>query len=380
MTLLSDAERDLVDDLLECIAIAIDRTEGVDREYANKTKLQKLLYLAIDEFDLPITYSWYLAGAVLPDDAATPQTLATSFDQMATPDQPEMSLRDSVAVSEVESPESDESEGDEDEEDDTEFDDEAGVHSEVDPVLFSAPSASPSIDAPTNDGYIDGHPREEIVDFYTAELPNVWKQGTMRFLQNFYLEHAPSEYRDLYVQSTHLRIRLRTISETIEEYLNGESPSESIADQAKAVGHDISELHGSIHSSDALATTFEGVVAGTDIIEDALMMLAQQPPEDLTESHRDAVAAIEEFYYYYVWRYPCLIISEETARGPSAPALREARQNRLSDFEEELQDQITELSGQLADVGLQPTYADYPADSDEVGTAIGELATQYFTQ
>ncbi len=57
MTLLSDAERDLVDDLLECIAIAIDRTEDVDKEYANKTKLQKLLYLAIDEFDLAITYS-----------------------------------------------------------------------------------------------------------------------------------------------------------------------------------------------------------------------------------------------------------------------------------------------------------------------------------
>ncbi len=77
MVQLSTAEHTLVGDLLECLAIAIDQTAEVDPEYANKTKLQKLLYLAIDEFDLPLTYSWYLAGAIVPGDPVSPTGLQT---------------------------------------------------------------------------------------------------------------------------------------------------------------------------------------------------------------------------------------------------------------------------------------------------------------
>lgn len=369
MTLLSDAELNLVDDLLDCIAAAMSEVEGADSAYANKTKLQKLLYLAIEEFDLPITYSWYLAGAVLPDDAATPQTLETAFNRVATPDSP--GLASSGVAEDDDEVSSNEDASDKDDEDES-----------IDPILFSAtPDTTPSSpEVSSGDGDIAGHARENVVDFYISEISDVWNQNTMRFLQNFYLEYAPSDYRDFYVQSTHLRTRLRDIEEAVEAHVNDEEPATSISEQVREAGLDISDLHISLRESEALNATFQGFVAGTDLIEDCLMMVAKKDPGNLTEEHVDAMKSIQEFFYYHVWRYPCLIISQETATGPSAEALREARTDRLTDFESTLRDEIDSIEKELSDVGLRPGYTDYPDEGDEVGEIMGELANKYLEQ
>ncbi len=367
MVQLSKAERDLIDDLLECIAEAMSTVDSVDSTYANKTKLQKLLYLAIDEFDLPITYSWYLAGAVLPDDPATPETLESAFDRVESPATPSISTAESVApVS-----------GDEDssENDSSSVEDDDVIEPILNSIASSIDTDSPA--DPSETSTINGHPRETIVDFYVAELPDVWHQNTMRFLQNFYLDHAPTEFRDLYVQSTHLRIRLKDIEEAIEAHLEDEQPATSIQEHVKAVGLDISDLHMTIRDSDLLQSTFKNFAEGTDIIEDGLMMLSQLSPDRLTTDHLEAVESIQAFYYYYVWRLPCLIISRETAAGPSAEMVREERDGRLTDFEALLQDKIDELEAELTEVGLRPTYGDYPVEDDDVGDTIGELADQY---
>ena len=67
MVHLTETESELVQQLLSAISETIHEAPDIDAAYSNKTKVQKLLYFAIDEFDLPITYSWYLAGAVIPD-------------------------------------------------------------------------------------------------------------------------------------------------------------------------------------------------------------------------------------------------------------------------------------------------------------------------
>jgi hypothetical protein len=390
MVQLSRAERALVDDLLECIATAMSRVEDVDSAYANKTKLQKLLYMAIDKFDLPITYSWYLAGAVLPDDPATPETLKSAFDRLPSPDSPSIddqpetmdeSVLPGVDASVVERASSteqldelrdslvdDAETATSDEEDDT-----------IDPVLFSGmptPETSPG-DDPTDGRSIGDDQRDEIIDFYVSVLPGVWSQSTMRFLQNFYLEHAPQGFRDLYVQSTHLRVRLGDIEEAVEAHLDEREPSESIPELVHAAGLDISDLHVAIRSSDTLARTFEGFVDGTDTIEDGLMMISQKAPDQLTEDHLDAIRSLQDFFYYWVWRYPCLIISQETATGPSAEALRTERQQRLVTFESELRERIDAQERELTSAGLRPHYSDYPALDDDVEETITDLTGRY---
>jgi hypothetical protein len=376
MVQLSTEELALVDDLLECIAEAMDRLENVDPEYASKTKLQKLLYLAIDEFNLPVTYSWYLAGAVVPDDAVTPSDLQSAFSDLPTPDEPTTpSPRAESTVSEAAEPVT---------EDTTEIADNIEIpkiepdyveEDPLDPVLFSGDS--------NRDTEPNGLPTEladrrvDVIDFYESKIPEVWSQNTMQFLQNFYLEHAPPAYRDLYVQSTHLRTRLREAEVTIESHLENEQPTRSIADIAEAASLDISDLHCTIRSSESLSATLDGFVSGTNLIEDGLMMLAKHEPESLTPAHQAAAKSMQEFYYYYVWRYPCLVISQETARGPSAESLRETHQVRLAGFEEELEREIDRFERELAKSGLKPDYTDYDMPDDELTETIVSLSDHY---
>ena len=404
MVELSADETALVDELLDCIAEAMEGLDEVDVTYANKTKLQKLLYLAIDEYELPVTYSWYLAGAVVPGDAATPAHLESAFDSLPGPDEPatpssavEPTSVDERADTTDESPgsaaepihpvddfanEITES-ADEGTESSAPLSESTAQSAEsddesIDPVLFTA-EADDGSEAGDPSGEL-GDRRAEIVDFYEVTIPDVWYQNTMRFLQNFYLDHAPAAYRDLYVQSTHFRTRLRELEEVVADHVAGDRPDQSIPDLVEAAELDISDMHCTIRASEALAATFDGFVEGTDRIEDGLMMLAQRSPESLERQHVAAVQSMQEFFYYYVWRYPCLVISQETVTGPSADALRSARQRRLADFDAELEREGRKFERELAAAGLRPDYTDYSRDDDELAATIDDLADQYLEQ
>ncbi|SFR96964.1 hypothetical protein SAMN05216559_1747 [Halomicrobium zhouii] len=366
---LSAAERALVDELLDCIAEAMRRQDDVDPAYASKTKLQKLLYLAIDEFDLPVTHSWYLAGAVVPGDGATPAGLRSSFDDVTGPSGPSLDADESAAPSDTDSAAA-ATDGFDDLLDSvaSPADDET-----LDPILFSPESAGETDPSPDR----LGDRRADVVDFYEATLPDVWYQRTMRFLQNFYLEHAPAAYRDLYVQSTHLRTRLHDVETVVKAITEGEQPTQSLDELVDDVGLDISDLHCSIQSSEELQSTFDGFVRGTDLIEDGLLMLATRSPDDLEPGHVATVQSMQDFFFYYVWRFPCLHISRETATGPSVESLRAERTDRLADFEDELQQEADRFERELAQAGLIPDYTDYSPPDDDVTETITSLADNY---
>lgn len=381
MVQLSTTEHVLIDELLECLATAVDRT-NVDPAYANKTKLQKLLYLAIDEFNLPLTYSWYLAGAIVPGDSVSPAKLQTAFEDLPSTEQPTVPSTESPSDTSDAStqPNSDETVSDA-KVNETVADFKGELQSgdtdpEIDPVLFADPSEV--VDHPdytSQEGL--GDRRADVIDFYERKLPDVWHQSTMQFLQNFYLTHAPDEYRDLYVQSTHLRTRLSEVEAVIAHHLNGEQPGQNLSSLSKAVGLEVSDLHYSLRKIDSLGATLTDVSRGTDLIEDGLMMLSQLDPDKLTETHREIVAEMQEFFYYGTWRLPCLVISQETATGPSAGTLRARRQEQLASFDGRLREKCCEFERTLEQADLNPTYADYEIAGDEVDQAAAELTEKY---
>lgn len=381
MVQLSSEEYALVDELLECIAEAMDRLGDADPEYAGKTKIQKLLYLGINEFDLPVTYSWYLAGAVVPDDPATPGDLQSAFDELSSPDKPSVPPQDDATAAPSESEPvldnisqsiSPEAPGK-----DVFKPDASDEETEpLDPVLFTG--GSDNEPEPSDPTTTVSDKRDEVIDFYVQKVPEVWHQNTMRFLQNFYIEHAPPAYRDFYVQSTHLRTRLREAEITVQTIFEGDEPSQSLADIAEAASLDISDLHCTIRASESLSPTFDGFVSGTDIIEDGLMMLAKQDKQSVTQDHLAAVRSMQEFYYYYVWRYPCLVISQKTASGPSAESLRTKHQNRLTTFELELEEEVTRFEAELDEAGLKPDYTDYEVPDDDITETITSISNHYF--
>lgn len=385
MVQLSESERALVDDFLDCIAEAVTRLEEVNPSNANKTKLQKLLYLGIDEFDVPITYSWYLAGAVLPEASTSPADLAAALDQQSpeiehsgdAERQAEPADRSPRYTSAEELVGAGEPDPDDASIGETTADFEELNNDVVDPVLFTGDDADDHSPTAAADNMV-ARRRDEIVDFYVTIIPDVWEQNTMRFLQNFYLEHAPPEYQDLYVQSTHLRTRLRDLQFAVQSRLEGSEPAQPVPELVREIGLDISDLHVTIRSTEQLSATFDEFVRGTDAIEDGLMMLSQRSPSEFSQADLAVVQSIQDFYYYYVWRYPCLVISRETARGPSADSLREQRTERFAEFETEIQTELESLNSQLSEAGLQPDFTDYPDYSDDVDANIGQLADQYF--
>ncbi|QSG02825.1 hypothetical protein [Natranaeroarchaeum sulfidigenes] len=399
MVQLTSAEQDVVDELLTCIAEAMAQLDDVDPTYANKTKLQKLLYLAIDEFDLPVTYSWYLAGAVLPGDSGTPTGLKSAFDKLPETETPTIKessdgspLCDNVEAEAATNVESSGTIDDVSASDDeffasdieTRFTDlstqvnEDTTSADIDPILFTDTETDDTKSSPNRNNDIDDK-HGDIVDFYISVIPEVWHQHTMRFLQNFYLDHAPPKYRDLYVQSTHLRTHLRDIETTVADQIEGNAPDQPIGELVKTAELEISDLHCTIRSLETLSATFDGVVHGTDLIEDGLMMLAQHSPDEFEQEHVAAVRSMQDFFYYYVWRYPCLIISQETATGPAKDDLRSNRQQRLTEFESELKQNIERFEQELENAGLKPDYTDYPASDDEIEERITALADHYIS-
>jgi hypothetical protein len=366
MITLSNTESALVADLLEAIARAMDQLPEVDPEFANKTKLQKLVFLAVDEFDLPVTYSWYLAGSVVPDDSVAPATLDSTIDDLPSPAEPS-----------IDSSTPDELHPDDDSPDVADQSSTSTPDPPVDPVLFD--DFGDDTDTATEDPSIDAYvkDRADLIDFYSGVIPTVWHQDTMRFLQNFYHDHAPPRFRSLYLSSIHLRTHLADIESAVKTIVGGEEPRTPLSDLIRSTELVISDLHLELREDEDLRQTFEPVVKGTDIIEDALLMLDQLPADELGPEHVEAVARLQDFFYYEVWRYPCLIISRETATGPQAETLRAEQANRLATLDENYAARCEELQEYLADVGLVPDVEDYPTPDDDLHKRISDLANEY---
>ncbi|KTG11396.1 hypothetical protein AUR64_03835 [Haloprofundus marisrubri] len=306
MSTLTDSEQELVSAIQHAVSAAIEDLEDVSPEYANKTKLQKLLYLAIDNYSLPVTYSWYLAGSVVPDDPFTPDDLT------AAPS-------DTVS------------------------------------------SKSPSIGHSADDGSVLSPytTEEELISFFKKEIPRLWTQKTNRFLQNFYQYHAPERYRELYVQCVHIRAQLKRLTDVVETATRGIDIGDDLEEIDRALGLSISDFHYYLSDLPELEETFDPVFEGTELIEDTMMMLTKR--STFTHHHLGSVKALNEFFYYYVWRYPSLIISAETATGPAAEEIRTSRQREAVGFETRIETEREQLTEQLDQFDLKPTFADFPS-------------------
>ena len=347
---LTETESELVAQLFDVLDDAIDSLPEIDESYANKTKIQKLLYFAIDEFEIPVTHSWYLAGAVVPDRSIGPDALQT-VDGPEGPSSP--------SVPEIDS------------------DVDSADLGTVDPILFTE-SSNLEPDSEPSSGLSTYVSRSDLLTFYRQEIPNLWHERTMRFLQNFYQETAPEEYRLLYIESTHLRTHLADLADAIDSVIAGESPKRSISSIRESIELSISDLHYYIGRHDNLSQTFDVVVEGTNIIEDAVMRLDQHEPTNLTSEHRTAIERLQDFFYYYVWKYPCLLISADTASGPQADDLRAEQLAIFESFDDRVLEERATVATGLASVDLLPGPNDYePIDDDVLSERLRNLSTQY---
>lgn len=355
MVHLSHTELTLIDQLLDGLEEAIVSSPEIDVEFANKTKIQKLLYLAIQEYDIPITYSWYLAGAVIPNRSIGPNSMDDFVEGPSTPATP--------SATSISQPDTD-----------TEPVSDSPA---IDPILFTGNDDTNDADKAAQDlGTYVSH--DQLVAFFKQEIPTVWHQETMRFLQNFYQEMAPDEYRLLYIESTHLRTHLADLLETLQHHIEDDAPARSVAAIREAIELSISDLHYYLRRDETFTRVFHTVLEGTNIIEDIILMLEQAPDSNYTERHLEIVAEVKEFFFYYVWKYPCLLISQQTATGPHADALRTEHGNVFDTFEQQVLDRKIKLASTATSLGLIPGPDDYPPiTDDEVAQTLSDLSAEY---
>ena len=317
-------ERELRAAVHVAVEHALDRVlDSRDRELT-ELEAEKLAYLVVDEFDLDITYSWYIAGA------CTAVTRGPTAERGPSGPSPP-----------------------------TLTDDERRV-------VFGDVTVE-----------VGGDRTQQFTDYLTSEtlfagyeLRDVWYTGRHEFLSDFYEARAPERFTDAYLAATEIRRHLMELGDdrradsnaSLSQFGVGEQPLLD-DEREEAFRHTVSELHLALARDDDLAETTAAVTEGTDLIERALDRLTRVEPS--TSEQWDLIEELSEFFFYAVWRFPALVISVQTATGPNAAALRAEHLQKREGFEQTIERKRVDLHSRLADANLLPTVKE--SSSSNIG-------------
>jgi hypothetical protein len=301
-------EEELRTDIRIALELAINDTfEDGERREVTKTEEEKLTHFAILDLDLPLTYSWYLAGG---------HTIADANPDSRSPWEPGQAFGELRAQ---------------------EFEYNERIQE-----------------------FRNYFRTTEFIPGYT--LRQVWFTDKFEFLRDYYRELAPEQYRDLYLHSLDLREKISTLNETINRESENASLSDFEATEPRSLleasvenelRYLISEFHMDLTSIAELNQFKKPVVRGTDLIEQVLSKLTRINSTSV-EQRLLIKNDIPEFYYYKVWKLPALAISASTATGPNADALHQKRLLELDGFDEILKSEIIDLQNQAHGVNLLP--------------------------
>jgi hypothetical protein len=305
---------------------AVRQDPDLNWEYGTRIKRQKFAYMAVEHFTgedeaFPVTYSWYKFGAVMPA-APMSGTIGPVSTQMPTPQARESGI-------------------------------------------FTATF-------------------DEIVEFFREGATNpalneeTWYASDLDFLYTFYEHHAPEEYRELYLGNVELRQGLESaIRELEESEADPRSMSAGIdIDEYEAIGRAAARLHLGVVEDQSLGSTLDELRRFTNLVEDAFLVLAQTERREITDKQIGAIGDLLEVYDEWVWEYPALLMSKETAHGPNASTLRKWSSQKHFSLEDNLNDQIDAVARTCSEAGLTPSSAQYPDHDDEVETAGRTVALQ----
>jgi hypothetical protein len=212
--------------------------------------------------------------------------------------------------------------------------------------------------------------------FGDYDLREVYFTANPEFLCDFYEEFAEEKYTDLYVHSTKLREKLRNLDEAIDrgseevslsEWGGGTDDGLLSPHKEEEIRRLVSSVHMDLAQLDGFEATRVPVTQGTDVIEDVLAKLTHL--SSLTETQTDIVNGLGDFFYHYVWKYPALQISVETATGPNSDERKREHQLLFSRFDDILQRRISTLTTAHREADLETTIEELGANEDSEAMA-----------
>lgn len=229
---------------------------------------------------------------------------------------------------------------------------------------------------------------EDIAHFFTheADAPRLdaehWYMSSLDFLEKFYNTHAPSKYRELYLQNIELRRVFADTSHEISSLRGSQGGTtrslsdfgnSTTVDYYKRAGRTAARLHMELATIPELEEALEPVREYTDLIEDILMELAKVEQSGLKARHRTAIDSLEEFYNDRAWEYPAAFIMHETAEGPNSDWVIDQAENKLEVLRDSFTAQLEDQRRLCTGAGLLPTAHGYPVHEDEVASAISGM-------
>lgn len=296
-------EDDILKDIEEGIQIAMD-WEGYSSDSIDPIKVNKLAHFAIQNLGVPVTYGWYKYGPAPVFDTSTARIEPT----------PESEIK---------------------------------------------ASEEPRLPDPSEEFYSP----EEYAYYFTRDctfFDRILQTPTKEYLIEFYEDHAPSPYGNLYKQSVQVQVILDKIKDDDEWHTEAD-------DYSKSLSRELTDLHRELLKVDGLSEVFDTYSEYSKLLKRVISEASDK--NDLTPVQERFIRKVVDLFYSDVWKYAALLISKSTVHlspGENDDKLLNAIDGDLQTLRGDIDDEINSLRGQAV---ARDLYTEYTRDdSDEDST------------
>lgn len=275
-------EDDLLEDIKEGVEIAMQR-RGYESKDIDPIKFNKLSYLAIQEYNIPITFGWYKYGPAPANVAYQSVTVhPRTLDEIPAVEEPRVQ------------------------------------------------SVNQDYRSPEEYSYYFSNDLEE-------EFETILEKPTKEYLVQFYFNYAPDRYRDLYIASAELQQVLDGIKADSSWHDEKEEYVALLTERFPRVIHEIesntllNESLGSMKEYEQLLMKIVSTASNQDT---------------LSESQQRFVKRVVDYFYGGAWNYVALLISRDTVElspGENKSKLRNSIEEDLRELRNQFDTELERL-------------------------------------
>lgn len=264
-------EDEILRDILDGLNAAIHE-EGWDHTDVDPIKFNKLLFLAVNHFDLPVTYRWYKYGVdftphgrSIQDDIA-PQALS----DLASPEVPRVDPED------------------------------------IENEDINPPSP------------------EEVCGFYRTEVEDgerLFEDDTKEYLRRFYGDYAPSHLEEVYAACA-------VFQKSLDDVGHADDPWWVVVENVDVILDELDELTHCVMFCEAIGDVEGQFRKYANLLKDVLVTVAENE-EGLTPRQEDALRSVVTFFYSRAWKLVALKIASAHTQGEQSMDWKTTAGNRF---------------------------------------------------
>jgi len=288
-------ERQIIQGVVDGLNAAIAANPSSwDYDELDPIKLNKLLFIAVDHFDLDITYRWFKYGSDFTKHPPVSVTsiYPTAINDLASPDKPR--LADSV---------------DEDDE-------------------------------------ISPTPRD-YKHFFEREadgIERIFTDNTREYLRSFYTDYAPSELQELYAECAVLQTSL-------DEIIDADNPGSLIYERTDELLNEITAVKQKVKKTDFLKNQAKPFGRFSRLFKDVIVTVESREGE-ITNRQNQVIDDLVYFFYENAWLLVSLKIASRHTHGPNADNWIKGANVRLAELEESFSTDMYSIYRQCVEADL----------------------------